>query len=407
MTSPSSSPLASAVLATALVLSSCATSSGISESGAESISAAADAMADAISAEAEDAIPLRSGIESFLLFIARERGPEAAGAIAAMRRPEELTAFLASRYGYTAYEEALSAYAYWSKHPKGPRWDAKAALRLETEHFVIVTMPGTAAHADRDYLARLLERQVVNVGALINPNEAMRANFERNLATIKGRKVEVILPPDPRSLKSFGSTAVTSYGLTFQDSQMAVIASIVLPYYNALSSAVLAHEVTHVLDIFFKLDARSAPPLPASDASAKARKEAIDAFTAWAKPTFTTIIPSDKGFGEGFAEYAATRFSPLHRAFFADPDKLLGVMEKRVPPLDDVLARSPTTKDRMIRIVRYTELNSLVTYLVDRYGLERFLDFYMSVPLAESRFIEVFGKGYKAMQAEWRASTRR
>jgi hypothetical protein len=304
----------------------------------------------------------------------------------------------------TSYEEALAAYRYWAKRPSGPKWDQKKAERLETEHFVIVAMPGTKGYADREYLARMLERQVDNVTALIGPNAAMSESLARNLASVRGAKVEVVLPPDPRGLKGFNSTATTNYGMTLSGSEAAVYASIVLPYYNSLSSAVLTHEVTHVLDIFFKLDARNAPPLPAADASPKEKRKAKDAFVAWVKPTFQAIMPSDKAFGEGFAEFVAERLSPFHRAFFPDPDAMLRVMSRRVPPLDDVLARSPSTKDRSQRIVRYTELCSFVTYLADSYGLDRFLDFYMGVPLEETRFIRVYGKGFREMQAEWRTA---
>jgi hypothetical protein len=404
MTRKSSSILAAALLLTTLVFPSCSTPPKAAAPEAAAMSAAADAMAETISEDPEEVAALRGGIESFLAFIAEERGPEAGRDIAAMRKPAELSDYLASRFGMTAYEEALAAYRYWAKRPSGPKWDLKKAERLETEHFAIVAIPGTKGYADREYLAHMLERQVENVTALIGPNEAMSEGLARNLASVKGAKVEVVLPPDPRGLKDFNSTATTNYGMTLSGSEAAIYASILLPYYNSLSSAVLTHEVTHVLDIFFKLDARSAPPLPADDASPKEKRVAKDAFIAWAKPTFQAIMPSDRDFGEGFAEFSAERFSPLHRAFFPDPDAMLGVMWKRVPPLEDLLVNDPTKKDRSKRIVRYTELSSFVTYLVDSYGLDRFLDFYMGVPLEEARFIRVYGKDFKEMQAEWRAA---
>jgi hypothetical protein len=396
--------IATAMFMAAIILSSCATPPAPQGGAYDSFKVAADAMAASVSSDPGDLAPLSAGIGEFLDFIARERGHDAAMTIAAMRSPAELTAFLEAKYDYTAYEEALAAFQYWSDRPTGPRWDEKKTERLETEHFLILTMPGTAAHADREYIARLLETEVANIRELIGPNESMGTAFERNLASIKGKKIQVLLPPDPRGLKNFGSTATTSYGLELGDSGIFVTASITLPYYNAMSSAILTHEVTHVLDIFFKLDARSAPPLPASNASKKERNGAMKAFAAWAKPTFEAIVPSDKGFGEGFGEFAAMRFSPIHRAFFPDPDELLVSMWKRVPPIDDILARSPTTKDKKIRIVRYTELNSFVTHLVDVYGLDRFLDFYMSVPVSEDRFLQVYGKNYKEMQADWKAA---
>jgi len=395
---------ASVVLAASLVFTACASSRDARRAEPYDLSAAADSMARAVSSEGADLPSLRAGIESYLSFIAEERGPEAGAALAAMRKPGDLAPFLAAKYGTTTYQEAIAAFMNWASHPKGPRWDPSAASRLETEHFVVVAMPGTPGYADRDYVARLLEAQAKNVGDLIGPNAKMAEAAARNLASIRGRKIEVDLPPDPRGLKDFGDTANSSYGLVADESGLGLTASIVLPYYNAFSSAILTHEETHFLDIFFKLDARSAPPLPAADAPKSEKEAAMKAFAAWAGPTFEAIVPSDKGFGEGFAEYAAMRFSPLHRAFFPDPDALLRVMCARVPPLPDVLAASPTVKDRMVRVVRYTELNSLVTYLIDHYGLERFLDFYMSAPVSEDRFTQVYGEGYKAIQAEWRAA---
>ena len=397
------SSFAAALVASALLLSSCASVKHVPASGIESISVAADAMAESMSPAAEDLPYLRSALESFLVFLAEERGQEAVSAIAGMKSTDEVGAFLAGRYGYTAYEEALRAFMSWDASSKAPRWDPKKAQRLETEHFSIVAMPGTAGYHDREYLARLLERQASEVSSLIGPTDAMRETFARNLAAVSGSKIEVSLPPDSRSLRDFGDTARTSYGLTrASDGRLAVVASITLPYYNALSSAVLTHEVTHALDIFYKLDTRDAPPLPSSKASAKEGKAAMETFEAWVKPRFEEIIPSDKGFGEGFAEYISDRVNPLHRALFPDPDALLRAMHARVPPIPDILARSPTTKDRMIRIVRYTELDSFVSYLVDRNGLADFLDFYMSVPLSEKRFEAVFGEGYGEAQAEWR-----
>jgi hypothetical protein len=386
------------------MLSSCATSPPIGPAFAESIGAASEAIAETIAPPPEDRPSVRSAIESMLTFIAVERGTEAASSLAGMRDPAELEAFLESRYGYTAYEEALRAFMYWDRHSKAPRWDPKAAERLETEHFSIAAMPGTAGYRERDYVARRLEALVSEISTLIGPDDAMRARFAGNLASVSERKIEVFLPPDSRSLPGFGSSAASSYGLAQTERGLAITASIALPYYNALSSALLAHEVTHVLDIFFKLDASGAPSLPGPGAGATAERAAEKAFMAWAKPTFETIVPSDTGFGEGFAEYVAMRLSPLHRAFFGDPDALLRAMSRRAPLLDDILARSPAVKDRATRIVRYTELASFVDYLIERFGSDAFLSFYMRGPVAEARFAEVYGAGYKEMQAEWKAS---
>jgi hypothetical protein len=391
-----------AALAVAFLVSACASLPVIDSADRASLAAAAVAIAGRVVEGPGDLGPLTEAIERYFLFLA-EALPDSAARLARMRDPSELAPCLASSFGTTPYEEALSAFIHWDRERSGPRWSPSKVESLETEHFILETMPGTGAHRDREYLARLVERKFSEIEVLLAPDEAgrARANISRNFESLGKKKVELILPADSRAFKGFGDTANTSWGFAIDEGGLAIVASIRMPYYNALSSAVLVHELTHVVDIFSKLDLDLAPPVPASGGNAR---EYAAALQAWAEPVFQAIVPYDQGFGEGLAEWVAMRLSPLHRAFFGDPDAMLRLEAARVPLLNDVLAASPTDKDRKLRIVRYTELASLVEFLVRRYGLEAFLEFYMSPPLVEEGFVAVYGQGYGAIQAEWKAA---
>jgi hypothetical protein len=401
------------LIAAILALSSCAGfPKALPEAERQSLDEAADTIAAGMKRSpgpyaAEDALAATRATEAFFEYLGR-RHPGSTERIAAMRAASELAPYLASAFGETPYEDALAAFMEWDRAPAARAWDEAKADRLETEHFIVLSMPGTVGYEDREYVARLCERLLDALQsriALALPEEsaAMRARFAENMASLRANKVLIMLPPNSRAFKGFGDTASTNWGFTLDGGALGIEASIKLPYFNALSSAILAHELTHLVEIFFKLDLDAAPPIPAMK-DGRPTKAYVESLQAWAGPVFKAIVPWDTGFGEGFAERMAAEVSPMHQAFFDDPDELLRVARSRVPLSKDILAASPTVKDRRVRIVRYAELHSFVSYLIEARGLDAFLSFYMDVPVRESRFVEVYGSSYRAMQDKWMAA---
>ena len=388
------------VCLSALSAIGCASVARVDPESLSALSSPAKYIAVEIAPEAEDRQSVEEGVRSLLTAIARRYGPDAARDLMKLSTSEDLRSYLAAAHGTTAYEETLTAFIRWNRESKAPAWNEKKLDRLETEHFVIVSLPGTPGYRDRGYLARLLERQLTEIENFMLPDEGMKKRFRANMDSLAGGRVEVIVPPNSKSFSQFGDTSNMNWGFSLKDDRLDIVASIRLPYYNALSASILAHEETHLLDIFYKLDLSAAPPLPQNDGD---RKAYIEALGAWARDVFSRIFPNDTGFGEGFAEYVAAQLSPIHKVFIGNPDDALAVMHRRIPSIDDILAASPSVKDRTVRIVRYTELHSFVRYLMDAYGRERFLDFYMEVPLSEDKFRQVYGKDFRAMESEWRA----
>lgn len=404
---------AACLIALPLALYGCAGApKPLPESRSKSLAEAADRIAAGMRSvqgpgAEEDRLASARATAALFEYLAAKH-PGSAERLAAMGGAEELGPYLASSFGETPYEDTLAAFMEWDKARAARPWEEAKADRLETEHFIILSMPGTAGYEDREYVARLCERLLERLQsrialALPEREAAMRANFEENMGSLGGKRVLIMLPPNSRAFKGFGDTASTNWGFRFDEDRLGIEASIKLPYYNALSSAILAHELTHLVEIFCKLDLGTAPRIPEMKGG-RPTKAYAQSLQAWADPVFKAIVPWNTGFGEGFAELMATEVSPMHEAFFADPDELLRVARSRVPLLGDILAASPTVKDRRVRIVRYAELHSFVSYLIKERGLDAFLSFYMDVPVRESRFAEVYGEGYKAMEAEWMAA---
>lgn len=366
--------------------------------------AAADAMAACVAAAPEDRPAIASGIEALLDFIAMRRGADAARAAASMRTPAELPSFLAGKLGTTVFEEAFDAAAAWEKAEGPIAWDAGKAARLETEHFVVVSMPGSAAHRDRDYVARFLERLVVDIGRLIAPNGAARSRLERNLGSARSMKVEIALSCSAGDFGKAGRSGEITYGLTVANRALVPTASIRMPYYNALSTAALAPEIAHLVDIYCKFDSGGAPPLPEEGLMGPEADRMRQDVAKWAQAAFERIIPNGTGLGEGFGEYVADRTCPLRAALYGEPEARLAVARKRIGLDRDVLERRAPPADRVAKAVLEIERDSFVSFLVERYGYSRFLDLYMAVPLTEKRFKEAYGKGFREAQAEWRSS---
>ncbi len=395
--------LASAFLAAAFlgILTSCSSIPLERRELLEDLAVPAEKLARGVCSRENDLPHLQEATLCLLEALADKYGADAVRDLQEIGSPEEFGAYLAVRHGTTAYQEALDAFRRWDRNSRTPRWKEKKLDRLETEHFIVVSMPGTPGFRDREYIAELLESQLDAIRGLLKPTPAMEERFAANMAVLEGGRVTVIVPPDTRAFPGFEDTANMNWGFRVDGDRLDVEASIRLPYYNALSAYILAHEETHLLDIFYKLDLDSAPPLPERGDNFQ---EFVQALKVWTEDVFSRILPNDTAFGEGIAEYAAREISPMHRIFLGDPAEALRVMHRTVPPIPDILASSPSVKERSVRIVRYTELHSLVRYLIEEYGPDRFLEFYGEVPFSEEKFRKAYGMGFSAAQEEWRAS---
>jgi hypothetical protein len=98
--------------------------------------------------------------------------------------------------------------------------------------------------------------------------------------------------------------------------------------------------------------------------------------------------------------------NPIRRAFFASPDAELRALANQATLLNDSLTRPVTAKDSRLRHARYTELHSFVSYLIDTYGMNRFLGFYLRVPPDEANFIAAYGTDFAGMQIRWKEAMR-
>jgi hypothetical protein len=365
-------------------------------------SAAADAMADFINTPAADRPAVRAGVEALLDFVSEKRGALAASAIAAMRKPAELWAYLASGYKASACDVILDAFAKWDDAAEGQRWDQDRADRLESDRFVIETMPGTAAHRDRDYIARFAERAADEAAALIPKDAPARGILDYNLSAARRVKIELALVPSAKALGLSGGRGGVNLGLTISGSELAATASIKLPYYNALSTATLAPEIAHVIDVLCRLDPRKAPPMPDEGLVGREADKRRNALSSWARSSIEKILPYNQPFGEAFAEYAADRACPLRTAFLGLPEGILAGPGAR--PSRDVLKGLPPQSDLKAWLFRMAELDSFALFLVERRGPRPFIDFYMSEAHDEARFRQVYGKPYAEAQAEWRSA---
>lgn len=340
------------------------------------------------------------GIGAFLELLAKEYGKDFTDALPRLHRPSDLNAYLASQDETTASRKVLDAFRTWDRSRKDKGWREEGTERTETAHFALITMPGTAAYKERDFIARACEEYLEASAAFLKPDEASASRFHKNMASLSGGKVVVLLPPNSRPFGNFKSASATNYAFSISGEQSPRIqVSIRLPYYNALSTTALAHEIAHVRDIMQKIDLSTAPSMSAPGAKAQD-------FKAWAHATFEKCVPNDRPFGEGIAEYAAARVNPIQRAFYAPPDAELNLLATQARRLNDILSQSVTAKDSRIRLVRYTELHSFVAYLIDTYGMNRFLDFYLRVPPDEANFIAAYGTDFAGMQIRWKEATR-
>lgn len=76
------------------------------------------------------------------------------------------------------------------------------------------------------------------------------------------------------------------------------------------------------------------------------------------------------------------------------------ILNKQLP---DSLSDFNRVKKRLKkRLTQYVFEESLTTYMIETYGMEKFLQFVMTVPVTESVFEETYNMSYKEMENEWK-----
>ncbi len=117
---------------------------------------------------------------------------------------------------------------------------------------------------------------------------------------------------------------------------------------------------------------------------------------------------------EGYAVYMDEQFSKneydieKNMKYFMDSDKLIPISKLIDPNQDDAYFRPNLTKLNELNTLRwmsYTHAASLVKYLINTYGLEKFEDIYDKKDLA-NKIEEVYGKGVHEIEMDWLAFIR-
>lgn len=311
---------------------------------------------------------------------------------------EELKQSIVRTFGMTPMELGLEAFVQWERESRFDYGSPKRPMNeFETEHFILGYYPGTPAEEDLERVSYLCEKYLAKLLAFAAPEQPKKERFYANLARLERGRIPLLLPPDSRYWDRFNATAQMQFGFALDSGgRISIDMSIGVPYYNTLSSVVLVHEITHMVDLLLKLVPED---LEQNTTPKLVRK--------WWKEVFSGIFPHDTPLGEGFAEYTSYRFSLFQRWFLLSPEERLLVTEKRRRIREGILLSSPVASNRRVRLLQYTELHSLLNYLVQKYGEERFLDFYFEPPLTEERFTGAYGEGFAEIERQWRAWLKR
>ncbi len=341
---------------------------------------------------------LQSGFRELLLYLAETESPDFLNEIGSVKTTGEFSSFIAGRFGKTPMEIGLDAFIYWDSRVK---FDYEAGkddlLELTSEHFLYRFYEGTAAYDDIDRIIYLCEKNVSELIAFIDQDRILTKRFQENFDYLENNRIILELPPNSKLWSGFNKTAHMRVGYDFTENGFVSDISIALPYYNSLSSSVLTHEITHMIDLLFKIDLseteRFRAPL-SEDEEAE--------FSGWWESIFEDIFPHDTQFGEGFAEYTAYQYSIFHHNFLLKPEERLRQTRSRRPIRSDILKKPAIALNRSRRLLQYAELQSMVTYLIERYGKEKFVKFYFDPPLTEECFNRYYGLSYSQAEAEWK-----
>jgi hypothetical protein len=341
---------------------------------------------------------IAQGLQELLAYVVAVRSESVLHDLEKLNTTADLRHYMLNTLHKTPMELGLDAFLYWDETT---HYDYQLhkddVLEYESEHYVYKVFKDTPAHKDIEKIIFLCEKYISELIGFINPNEKILKRFENNFSYLEYKKILLELPPNSSYWKNFNRTASMKFGYGFGDDGLKIEISIALPYFNILSSAVLTHEITHMVDLLFKIDLKKAEEL--SFLEPEKRKPALN---NWWEQVFKDIFPHDTQFGEGFAEYTAFQFSIFYRDLVLRPEERLHATKQSRAVRTRILKRPTASLNRKVRLLQYTELQSFVTFLIEKYGKEKFIAFYFSPPLTEERFIAFYNKSYSDMESEWR-----
>lgn len=291
-------------------------------------------------------------------------------------------------------ELVLEANAYWNSHSDYVY--IEDPINYETDHFLFTVYPRSPAHRDIEYLGAAMEEYLETLLDYMSLNSEQRQMFRRNSLYLPGGKITLMLPPDTKLWSGFSSTAQVSMGLSYhpETGEATFEMPIQIPYYNGLSSSAMVHELTHMIEILSKKD------LMAMIQEIEDTGDIQGVFDRFV----TEVMPHDTPVGEGFAQHASALFSPFQHNILPNVHSSVkaSLVQRDLP--QNLLSRNSVKTGSKERMVQYLYLESLTTYLIETYGKDRFLTYFMTVPLTEEQFISSYSMTYQEAEEEWRQS---
>ncbi len=341
---------------------------------------------------------ITNGIQELLAYLVAVRSDSVISELDRLSTIADLRNYIVHKLHKTPMELGLDAFLYWdvTKH-----YDYELhkddVLEYESEHYVYRVFKNTRAHKDIERIIYLSEKYISDLIGFINPDKTVLKQFENNFSYLEEKKIVLELPPNSKYWEGFNQTASIDFGCSISDKGLQIKISIAFPYYNSLSTAVLTHEVTHMVDLLFKINIEQTKSL--SHLRGDKLKESFD---KWWNTVFKDIFPHDTQLGEGFAEYTSFKFSIFYRDIVLKSEERLHATKKSRAIRSSILKRPTSAWNRKVRLLQYTELQSFVTFLIEKYGKDKFIEFYFNPPLTEERFITLYDKSYSELEQEWR-----
>ncbi|MBN1797752.1 MAG: hypothetical protein JW822_04185 [Spirochaetales bacterium] len=341
---------------------------------------------------------ISDGIQELLSYVVTAGPDSCLSELETVRTIAELKDYMLHKLRKTPMEMGLDAFLYWDEtRPYDYELHKADVLEYESEHYVYRVFKNTQAQKDMEKIMYLCEKYISDLTGFINPDGTVLKRFENNFSYLNNNKITLTLPPNSKYWKGFNKTASMNFGYSFDDRGLKIEIGIALPYYNSLSTAVLTHEITHMVDLLFKIDLGRTESFSYLQGDEQKKR-----FREWWTTILRDIFPHDTPLGEGFAEYTSFKFSIFYRDLVLKPEERLHATGQSRKIRTRILKRPAAAWNRKIRLLQYTELQSLVTFIIEKYGKDKFIDFYFNPPLSEERFIAFYNKSYSAIEREWR-----
>ena len=302
-------------------------------------------------------------------------------------------------------------------------WDSESTfnyktgkqISTESAHFIYLIYEGTKAHDDIESIKYMCEKYLTEI---LYFAKYTITDFEKALAMFDYKKIPIELPPDRKGWSSFFSIAGFSFGMSASVDGVKFSMSLKIPYFNSSMTTVITHEITHLIDLILKLGDESTPtvinkinnkikhmkttiPLAQQKTEIERYLESLD-WQALFELVITNIFPADTPLGEGFAEYMSKKFNLFHRFFFYTPEERITRFRKSDRILKNFLHKNVGVRGLSQRTPLYTSLHSVVKYLIEVYGEDKFIAFYFSPPLNEESLYKFYDKTWKELETEWR-----